>query len=237
VGFKDHVFSLADVVSSCRSPVCRSRVHPSYFVCTSALRQGRPGNMGVRDVGLAMALTATMYTFNVELSDVDRGVYETLAIRAARHPSETEEYLVTRVLAYCLEYAEGIEFSRGLAEPDEPTLAVRDLTGVVRVWIEIGAPDAERLHRATRAAPRVVVYTHKHPAQVIRQLEGSRIHRAESVELYAIDREFLAGLVAHLDRRMAFTLSVIERQLYLTIDGVQHTTEVTLHRLGGDGSE
>jgi len=182
-----------------------------------------------------MALTATMYTFDVELSDVDRGVYETLAIRAARHPSETEEYLLTRVLAYCLEHVEGIEFSRGLAEPDDPAIAVRDLTGVVRVWIEIGAPDAERLHRATRSAPRVVVYTHKDPAQVVRQLEGSRIYRAESVELYPIDREFLAGLAAHLARRMAFNLSVVERQLYLTIDGVQLTTEVTRRPIGGGG--
>lgn len=181
-----------------------------------------------------MALTATMYTFDVELSDVDRGVYTTLSIRAARHPSEMEEYLLTRVLAYCLEYAEGIEFSRGLAEPDDPALAVRDLTGVVRAWIEIGAPDAERLHRATRGAPRVVVYTHKDPAQLVRQLEGSRIHRAESVELYALDREFLAEFASHLARRTAFTLSVVERQLYLTIDGVQLTTEVTRYAIGGD---
>jgi uncharacterized protein YaeQ len=177
-----------------------------------------------------------MYTFDVELSDVDRGVYTTLSIRAARHPSETEEYLLTRVLAYCLEHAEGIEFSRGLAEPDEPALAVRDLTGVVRVWIEIGAPDGERLHRATRAAPRVVVYTHKEPAQLVRQLEGSRIHRAETVELYAIDREFLAGLASHLTRRTAFTLSVVERQLYLTIEGAHLTTEVTRHPIAGDGA-
>jgi len=183
-----------------------------------------------------MALTATMYTFEVDLSQVDRGVYTTLTIRAARHPSETEEYLLTRVLAYCLEHAEGIEFSRGLAEPDKPALMVRDLTGDVRVWIEIGAPDTERLHRATRAAPRVVVYTHKDPAQVVRQLQSTRIHRAEAVELYAIDREFLGALGPHLARRTAFTLSVVEQHLYLTIDGVQLTTEVTRHALGGTGA-
>ena len=76
-----------------------------------------------------MALTATIYSFEIRLSDVDRGVYESFAFKAAQHPSETDEYLVTRVLAYCLEYREGIGFSRGLAEPDEPTVAVRDLTG------------------------------------------------------------------------------------------------------------
>ena len=76
-----------------------------------------------------MALTATIYNFDIELANVDRGVYETFALKVAQHPSETNEYLVTRVLAYCLEYAEGISFSRGLAEPDEPPITVRDLTG------------------------------------------------------------------------------------------------------------
>ena len=98
-----------------------------------------------------MALTATVYTFEVELSDVDRGVYETLSFKAAQQPSETEECLLTRVLAYCLEYAEGIGFSRGIAEPEEPAVSVRDLTGAVKTWIEIGAPDAARLHKARRS--------------------------------------------------------------------------------------
>jgi len=184
-----------------------------------------------------MALTATMYTFDVDLADVDRTVYATLAIRAARHPSETEEYLLVRVLAYCLEYAEGIAFSRGLAEPDEPALAVRDLTGAIRSWIEIGAPDAERLHRARRAAPRVAVYTHKDPVQMVRQLEGSRIHRAEEIELYAIDRAFLAELLPHLDRRTAFALSVSDHHLYLTIGESHLTTEVTRHPLRSEGQD
>ena len=112
-----------------------------------------------------MALTATIHHFTIRLSDVDRGVYETLELKAAKHPSESDEYLVTRVLA-CLEYAEGIAFSRGLAEPDEPPIAVRDLTGALKAWIEIGSPDAARLHKAAKAAPRVAVYTHKDPAQL-----------------------------------------------------------------------
>ena len=99
-----------------------------------------------------MALTATLYNFDIDLVDADRSVYEALALRVARHPSESEEYLVARVLAYCLEYAEGISFSSGLSDPDEPALAGRDLTGTVRVWIEIGSPDAARLHQAIKAA-------------------------------------------------------------------------------------
>lgn len=94
-----------------------------------------------------MALTATIYTFDIDLANADCGVYERLALRVARHPSESEDYLVTRVLAYCLEHSEGIAFSTGgLSDPDEPVLAVRDLTGVITSWIEIGAPDAARVH-------------------------------------------------------------------------------------------
>ncbi|HTR78432.1 MAG TPA: YaeQ family protein [Gemmatimonadaceae bacterium] len=166
-----------------------------------------------------MALTSTMYTFDVALSDVERGVYESLVIKAACHPSETEEYLATRVLAYGLEYTEGIAFSKGLSEPDAPAISVRDLTGALRAWIEVGAPDAARLHKASKASPRVAVYTHKDPRLFLRALEGRRIHRAESLELYAIDRALLAEVVARLDRRVAFALTVTGGQLFLDFDG------------------
>ena len=164
-----------------------------------------------------MALTATIHNFEIELADADRRVYESLALRVARHPSESEGYLVTRVLAYVLEFTDGIEFSRGVSDPDEPTLAVRDLTGAITTWIEIGTPDAARLHKASKAAARVVVYTHKDPDQFLRRLAGERIHRAETLELYAIDRGLIAALAARLERRVAFSLSVTDRQLFLAI--------------------
>jgi uncharacterized protein YaeQ len=164
-------------------------------------------------------VTPTIHNFEIELSDVDRRVYQTLAVRAVRHPSEAEDYLVTRVLAYCLEYAEGIAFSNGLAESDEPPLAVRDLTGVMRVWIDIGAPDAARMHKAGKVARRVVVYTHKDPARVARAWAGEHIHRGAELELYSVARPFLAELVARLKRRMVFALSVTGGHLYATIDG------------------
>ena len=138
----------------------------------------------------------------------------------ARHPSEAEDHLVARVLAYCLEFTEGLSFSRGLAEPEEPSLAVRDLTGELRAWIDIGAPDAARLHKAAKAAPRVAVYTHKPPAVLLRQLEGERIHRAQTIELYALDRELVAGLVGRLERRMAFDLFVTDGHLFVSMDGL-----------------
>jgi len=174
-----------------------------------------------------VALTATIYNFDIELADEDRHVYESLALRVARHPSESEEYLVTRVLAYVLEFTAGIEFSRGVSDPDEPTLAVRDLTGAMTTWIEIGTPDAARLHKASKAAARVVVYTHKDPDQFLRRLAGERIHRAEALELYAIDRGLIAALTARLERRVGFSLSVTDRELYLSIGADTLTGAVT----------
>ena len=166
-----------------------------------------------------MALTATIYNFDIELANVDRGVYETFTLKVAQHPSETNEYLLTRVLAYCLEYAEGIAFSRGLADPEEPPITVRDLTGALRAWIEIGAPDADRLHKASKASPRVAVYTHKDPAQLKRALAGQRIHKSDALELYAVDRAFLGELVALIDRRVKLGVSMSDGQLYVTMNG------------------
>ena len=164
-----------------------------------------------------MALSATIYNFQIELADADREVYESLELRAARHPSESEEYFVTRVLAYALEYREGIAFSRGISEPEEPAITVRDLTGAITNWIEVGAPDAARLHKASKAASRVVVYTHRDPQQLLRNLTGEKIHRAESIELYAVDRGLVRDLAAKLERRMAFAMSVAGQTVYLSI--------------------
>jgi uncharacterized protein YaeQ len=165
-----------------------------------------------------MALSSTVYTLDIDLADSDRGVYDTLALRVARHPSESDDYLVGRVLAYCLEYTEGIAFSRGgLSDADEPPIAVRDLTGTLQAWIDIGSPDAARLHKACKLAPRVAVYMHRDPGQFLKSLAGERIHRVEALELYALDRALVSALTAKLERRMAFALSINERELYLSI--------------------
>src|ERR1700679_1143336 len=166
-----------------------------------------------------MALGATIYVLSIELADSDRGVYQPLQLRVARHPSESEEYFLTRILAYCLEYTEGIGFSNGLFEPDEPTIAVRDLTGVLRGWIDVGAPEAARLHRASKAAPRVAVYTHKDGEQLAARLSLERIHRVEALELYALDRHWLSEPAAQLARRVEFSLTVAERHIYLSLGG------------------
>ena len=87
-----------------------------------------------------MAQTATIYNLSIDLSDVDRGVYEQLDVRIARHPSETAEYMLVRVLAYCLEFQDGIFLTEGVASADEPAILIRDMTGQITAWIEVGLP-------------------------------------------------------------------------------------------------
>jgi uncharacterized protein YaeQ len=181
-----------------------------------------------------MALGATIYTFEIRLADADRNVFETLSFRVARHPSESEEYLLTRVLAYCLEFGEGLAFSNGgLSNPDEPALAVRDLSGVMKSWIEIGSPEAVRLHKASKATPRVAVYAHKNIDLLLAKLQGEHIHRADTIEFYAMDREILTALAAKLQRRMTFDLSIAERTLYVTLGEQTLTGEVKPRRIVG----
>jgi uncharacterized protein YaeQ len=132
------------------------------------------------------------------------------------------------VLAYCLEYAEGIAFTKGLAEPDVPAIEVRDLTGALRAWIEVGSPDADRLHKASKASPRVAVYTYKDPAKLVAQLAGAKIHKAEQLEIHGIEPALIAAFVERLERRNTLDLAVTDRHLYVTMGGATLEGDVTL---------
>ena len=163
-----------------------------------------------------MGLSAIVHTFEIALNDADRGVYEQLEFRLARHPSETAEYLLTRVLAYALEFTPGLAFSAGgLSDPDYPALEIRDLTGRLQSWIEVGLPEPARLHKAAKAAPRVAVYAHRDPGNLLSRLRSEPTYRVTDIEFYAVDRELLAALSTRLDRRMRFDLAVTGRELYI----------------------
>ncbi|MEQ6896587.1 YaeQ family protein [Microbacterium sp. KR10-403] len=176
-----------------------------------------------------MATGATIHTFEVHLADVDRGVYEELALRLARHPSETDAYMITRLLAYCLEYEEGIAFSEGISATDEPAVLVRDLTGRVTAWIEVGAPDAARLHFGSKLADRTTVYTHRDPAKVIAQWAGKTIHDADAITVHSFDPGFVDAAAALVERRNEMTLSVTERQVYLELNGTHLSSPIHDH--------
>ena len=178
-----------------------------------------------------MAAGAVRYTFTGSLADVDRGVYDELSLRVARHPSETDAYMMTRVLAYCVEFDEGIAFSEGVSSTDEPAVIVRDRTGRITTWIEVGAPDAARLHHGSKLADRTVVYTHRDAVKVLALWAGKKIHQSEQIVLHSFDPGFIEAAVAVLERRNTMTVSVTERQLYLDLNGVTLSTLVHEHPL------
>jgi uncharacterized protein YaeQ len=179
-----------------------------------------------------MAAGALIYNFSVQLADNDRGVYEELTLRVARHPSETDAYMVTRVLAYCLEYEEGIAFSDGISSTDEPAVLVRDRTGRLTAWIEVGAPDADRLHYGSKLADRTTVYTHRDPEKVMAAWAGKRIHQLDQITLQSFDPGFVDAVVAAIERRNALTVSVVEGQLYLEVNGATLSSSIHVHELG-----
>lgn len=167
-----------------------------------------------------MALTATMYHFQITLSDVDRGVYEALDLRVARHPSETMRYLITRTLAYCLCFEDGIAFSKGgLSVAEEAPVSIRDATGVLTAWIDVGNPSAERLHKASKAAPHVALFTHVELGLLLKEAGARAIHRVEEIEVQRLEPEFLDALDAKLTKNSKFELVRTDGQLYVTLGG------------------
>ncbi len=166
----------------------------------------------------------SVHIFEIELSDVRRGRYESLALTVAQHPSESTPYLVTRVLAYALELEEGLAFSKGgLGDADEPALSITDLTGRRTAWIEIGLPSAERLHRASKASDRVAVWPHRDASGWLRQLAGARIHHAADIEVQVVDPSLVDALAAALGRRTKLALTASEDELYAEISGKSFT--------------
>ena len=120
-----------------------------------------------------------------------------------------------------------------MSDPGDPAIAVRDLTGALQAWIDIGLPEPERLHRASKGAPRVAVYTHKDPERWAVKLAAAKIYRAEKLEVFALDRAWLSQLVARLERRMQFSLARSEGEIYLTVGDVTLQTVLPRGVSGG----
>ena len=178
-----------------------------------------------------VAQASTIFIVTIDLADMDRGVYESFELRVARHPSETGAFMLVRILAYCLEYCDGIEMTAGLSSTDIPALLVRDLTGRVTAWIEVGLPDAERLHRGSKLADRVAVYTHRDVRQLLAQLDGARIHHADAIPIRAFDRTVIEQIADLLDRRTSLALTVSGGDLHVSLGDQMFAVPMTEHRL------
>jgi uncharacterized protein YaeQ len=167
-----------------------------------------------------VALPATLRRFSIALSDSDREVYEQLDWRVPQHPSESERYLIARLLARALEHAEGIEFSKGgVSDDEEPAIVQRNLRGELQAWIEVGAPTPDRLHKASKAARRVVVYAWKNVEQLAEAVAERKIHRADDLVIRALPVDMLDRVAATLDRNNTWELAITGGTMYLTIGG------------------
>lgn len=168
-----------------------------------------------------MALTATIRTFQIDLSDVDRGVYAQIELRVAQHPSESVPFMLTRLMAYLFEYNEDLTFGRGVSTAEEPAVYQQDPTGRWRLWIDIGAPSAERLHRASKRADRVLIYTHRDPDDVARRLTGQTIHQADSLRIFGVPESLIEPLSAAVRRRNAWGVVRSGGEIYVSGAGIE----------------
>lgn len=178
-----------------------------------------------------MAIGSTIYSFDLTLSDTSRSVYEGLSLRLARHSSETLEFLLCRLLAYCLEYTEGLEFSKGLYEPETPAIWARNLTGDLTHWIEVGNPSAEKLHKASKNVKLVAIYTHKNPKNILQELAGQKIYRSEEIPLFAISPKFLAELEAVTERSNKWDISINDGVIYVDTGDKNFSCEIETYAL------
>lgn len=179
-----------------------------------------------------MALPSTIRRFEVDLSDVENHVYETLSLRVAQHPSETDEYLLTRLIAYCLNVSKGVEMSKsGLCNADEPPLWSHDLTGQMELWIDVGLPASDRIHKASKRSQQVLIYTQKGIERVREKLNAKLIYKSSDVLIYPLDISALNELQQSLARVNHWSLIHSEGTLFITSGDVNVALEIRAHHI------
>jgi uncharacterized protein YaeQ len=172
-----------------------------------------------------------LYRFNIELSDIDRNVYETLDFRVSQHPSENSSYLLTRVLAYALRYQEGLEFSpKGLGDPDAPALQLMGKHNSIDLWIEIGNPSPRKLHKASKIAARVCVYTYKNADLLVSELKSNQVHRSEDLQIYSFSESFISSIEDQIEKNNHWTIVIQENQISLSTKDKTIVAEIKKHQ-------
>ena len=176
-----------------------------------------------------MAANATVFRAELQVSDVDRHYYATHALTLARHPSETNERLMARLLAFALHADERLEFARGAAEDDEPDLWLRSLSGEIELWIDVGQPDESRIRKACgRAGEVVVVNYHGRSADLWWEKVRPALARCGNLTVVDIGAATIAGLAALADRGMRLQCMVQDGQAELYGEGASITVQRTL---------
>ena len=163
-----------------------------------------------------MSLKATVYKLELQISDMDRHYYQTHRITLAQHPSETEQRMMVRALAFALNADEALSFGRGLSSEDEPDLWRRDLTGEIELWIDVGQPDETRIRRACGRARKVIIYTYSgHGAQIWWDKNGASLARNKNLEVINLPAPACQNLAAMAGRTMSLQCLIQEGQIQL----------------------
>ncbi len=178
-----------------------------------------------------MALPATIYRVGIQLSDVDRNQYHKLQATVARHPSETPERLIARVLAYACRFDPELAFTKGICAGDEPDLWIKGPDGRVTTWIEVGQPDPERLLKVSRHAEQVILFAYGPARYRWENQHLSRLSAIRNLTVFGIDYDFLEQIVARLQRAINWDLTITEGNIYLSIG--DETLESSLTLLSG----
>ncbi|WP_369115099.1 YaeQ family protein [Edwardsiella tarda] len=173
-----------------------------------------------------MALKATIYKANVNIADMDRHHYQDATLTLAQHPSETEQRMMLRLLAWCCHADERLTFTKGLCADDEPELWLRNDYNGVELWVELGLPDEKRLKKACALSRQVVLYAYsERAARVWWQQNQSRLSTLCPLSIYFITDEALSQLAALATRTM--TLHVTRQEGQLWVSDNEHSVEIT----------
>ncbi|MDS1141447.1 YaeQ family protein [Pusillimonas sp. SM2304] len=166
-----------------------------------------------------MALRATIFKLDLHVADMDRGYYGSHVLTLARHPSETDERMMLRVLAFALYADEGLAFTRGLSTTDEPSLWQKDLTGSILNWIELGHPDERRLLQASGKSEQVVVFCYGgHASQVWWQGVQANVARAPNLSVLSVSPASVQALAGFAQRAMTLHVTIEEGMALVASD-------------------
>jgi uncharacterized protein YaeQ len=172
-----------------------------------------------------MALRPTIHRAEVEISDIDRGHYATHTLTLARHPSETDERLMVRLLAFALDASEQLAFGAGLSESDEPDLWEKDLTGAIQHWIDVGQPDARLIRKASRRAERVKILAYGKGLEPWWNRTRGELSGLINVTVLGLTAEESATLGTLSERNMS--LHVLVQDGHVTVSSAAAVVELT----------
>jgi uncharacterized protein YaeQ len=175
-----------------------------------------------------MALKATIFKADLQIADMDRHYYQDHTLIIARHPSETDERMMIRLLAFILHANEGLLFGKGLSADDEPDLWQKDLTGVIELWVEVGQPDEKRILKACGRAEKVVVYSYSSNSNIWWNQISSRVERAKNLTVLNLPSTISLALANLAQRNMQLQCTIQDGQIWVTSNGETVQVDLTI---------